>query len=155
MSRKHIVATPLIMIASWALSPMISGNTNVAPNIATTCWAPRPTVLGHDSRSSGATTSFAPRVPSCSFQPIDTAPPQVTPWWVTEVTPGSFDEPTCGQCLPGHGGIDTTHLHHKKRQRRGQLQVRRSELILPGPEGPGFAVGSRAHQLMLHGQVSK
>src|SRR5471030_118631 len=71
MSRKHIVAIPLIMIASCALSPMIGGNTNVAPNIATTCWAPRPTVLGHDGRSSGATTSFGPSVPSCSFQPID------------------------------------------------------------------------------------
>src|SRR4029079_15865455 len=71
ISRKQIVAMPLIMIASCGLSPMSSGNTNVAPNIATTCWAPRPTVLGHDRRSSGATTSFGPRVPSCSFQPID------------------------------------------------------------------------------------
>ena len=39
---------PLIMIASWALRPMISGKTKVAPNIATTCWAPSPTVLPHD-----------------------------------------------------------------------------------------------------------
>ena len=36
---------------------MTSGNTNVAPNIATTCWTPIPTVRGHDSRSSGRTTS--------------------------------------------------------------------------------------------------
>jgi hypothetical protein len=71
MSRKHNVAMPLIMIASWALSPMINGNTNVAPNMATTCWAPRPTVLPHDSLLSGATMSFGPSVPSCSFQPID------------------------------------------------------------------------------------
>ena len=50
MSRKQIVAIPLIMIASWALRPMTSGKTKVAPNIATTCWAPRPIVLPHDSR---------------------------------------------------------------------------------------------------------
>ena len=48
---------PDIMIARLGSSPMTIGNTNVAPNIATTCWAPRPTVRGHDSRSSGFTTS--------------------------------------------------------------------------------------------------
>ena len=52
----------LIMIASCGLRPMTSGKTKVAPNIATTCWAPRPTVLPHDSRSSGATTSSGPKV---------------------------------------------------------------------------------------------
>ncbi len=55
MSRKAIVAMPLIMIASCGLSPMISGKTKVAPNIATTCWAPSPAVRPHESRSSGAT----------------------------------------------------------------------------------------------------
>ena len=77
MSRKQIVAIPLIMIASWALRPMTSGKTKVAPNIATTCWAPSPTVLPHDSRSSGATTSSGPIVlPSpCSFQPKPKAIP--------------------------------------------------------------------------------
>ncbi len=55
-----MVATPLIMIASWGLSPMTSGKTKVAPNIATTCWAPRPAVLPQDRRSSGATTSSGP-----------------------------------------------------------------------------------------------
>src|SRR3954463_5873752 len=48
-----IVATPLIMIARFGFSPMTMGKTNVAPNIATTCWAPMPMVRGHDSRSSG------------------------------------------------------------------------------------------------------
>ena len=45
------------MIARFGSSPMMIGNTNVAPNIATTCWAPSPIVLGQDSRSSGLTTS--------------------------------------------------------------------------------------------------
>ena len=44
---------PLIMIASCGLRPMMIGKTNVAPNIATTCCAPRPTVAAQDSRSSG------------------------------------------------------------------------------------------------------
>ena len=66
------MAMPLIMIASCGFSPMISGKTNVAPNIATTCWAPRPTVRPQDSRSSGATASPGGGVlPSCTtFQPI-------------------------------------------------------------------------------------
>ena len=75
MSRNTIVAMPLIMIASCGLSPMTSGNTNVAPNIATTCWAPRPTVFPHERRSSGATTSSGPSVrPSpFSFHPTPSA----------------------------------------------------------------------------------
>ena len=70
-----MVATPLIMIASWGFSPMTSGKTNVAPNMATTCWAPRPAVLPHDRRSSGATTSLGPSVrPSpFNFQPKPSA----------------------------------------------------------------------------------
>src|SRR4029079_9175451 len=36
---------------------MSTGKTNVAPNMARTCCAPRPTVRPHDSRSSGRTTS--------------------------------------------------------------------------------------------------
>ena len=36
---------PLNMIARLGSSPMTIGKTNVAPNIATTCWAPRPAVL--------------------------------------------------------------------------------------------------------------
>ena len=51
------MATPLIKIASCGLSPITIGKTKVAPNIATTCWAPRPTVRGHDSRSSARTTA--------------------------------------------------------------------------------------------------
>src|SRR6185436_17161868 len=86
---------PLIMIASCGLSPMSIGNTKVAPNIATTCWAPRPTVLGHDSRSSGATTSFGPRVPSCSFQPIDILPPWLASCGVT------LWQPMLGNMIPG------------------------------------------------------
>ncbi len=36
---------------------MMIGNTNVAPNIDTTCWLPSPMVLPQLSRSPGATTS--------------------------------------------------------------------------------------------------
>ena len=66
-----MVAIPLIMMASWGLSPMISGNTNVAPNIATTCCAPKPTVRPHESRSSGATACPGGGVlpPCTSVQP--------------------------------------------------------------------------------------
>ncbi len=61
---QHVVAMfgatfvfPLIMIARLGSSPMMIGKTKVAPNIATTCCAPMPTVRGHDKRSSGATAS--------------------------------------------------------------------------------------------------
>ncbi len=37
--------------------PVNTGTRKVAPNIATTCWAPMPRVRGQLSRSSGATTS--------------------------------------------------------------------------------------------------
>lgn len=37
--------------------PVSSGTRNVAPNIATTCWAPMPIVRGHVIRSSGRTIS--------------------------------------------------------------------------------------------------
>jgi hypothetical protein len=57
MSRKQIVAMPLIMMASCGLSPITMGKTNVAPNIATTCCAPRPIVRGQESLSSGRTTA--------------------------------------------------------------------------------------------------
>ena len=36
--------------------PVSTGTKNVAPNIATTCWAPSPMVRGQLSRSPGATT---------------------------------------------------------------------------------------------------
>jgi hypothetical protein len=49
------VQTPDIMMARFGSRPMMIGNTNVAPNIATTCCAPTPIVLGQDSRSSGLT----------------------------------------------------------------------------------------------------
>ena len=45
------------MIARLASNPITSGNTNVAPNIATTCCAPRPTVLPQPNRWCGATAS--------------------------------------------------------------------------------------------------
>src|SRR6478609_10434173 len=71
-SRNRIVQTPDIMIARLAFKPMINGKTNVAPNIATTCCAPTPIVLGQDNRSSGRTTSPSDRgLPSpTSFHPI-------------------------------------------------------------------------------------
>ena len=37
--------------------PVSRGTRNVAPNIATTCWAPMPIVRGHERRSPGRTTS--------------------------------------------------------------------------------------------------
>src|SRR5215217_1810845 len=52
-----MVAIPLIMMASCGLSPITIGNTKVAPNIATTCCAPRPTIRGQDRRSSTRTTA--------------------------------------------------------------------------------------------------
>src|SRR6476469_638755 len=71
-SRNRIVQTPDIMIARFGSRHMISGNTKVAPNIATTCWAPTPIVLGHDRRSSGRTTApSGSGLPSpTSFHPI-------------------------------------------------------------------------------------
>ncbi len=59
ISRKMIVATPDIITARFGLSPMIAGNTNVAPNIATTCCAPRPAIRSEESRSPGRTTAPA------------------------------------------------------------------------------------------------
>ncbi|WP_418608495.1 hypothetical protein [Georgenia sp. SUBG003] len=38
-------------------NPVSSGTRKVAPNMATTCWAPMPMVAGQLSRSCGATTS--------------------------------------------------------------------------------------------------
>ena len=48
---------PENMMARLASNPMTSGKTNVAPNIATTCWAPTPTVLPQGRRWLGATGS--------------------------------------------------------------------------------------------------
>ena len=52
-----MVQIPENMMARLGSRPITSGKTNVAPNIATTCCAPSPTVLPHGSRSSGATGS--------------------------------------------------------------------------------------------------
>src|SRR6478735_10114365 len=56
-SRNRIVQIPENMIARFGSSPMTSGKTNVAPNMATTCWAPTPTVLPQGSRWRGPTAS--------------------------------------------------------------------------------------------------
>ena len=48
---------PENMIARLGSSPITSGKTKVAPNIATTCWAPSPTVLPHGSLWCGATAT--------------------------------------------------------------------------------------------------
>src|SRR5258708_40246345 len=77
-----MVATPLINMASCGLRPMTRGNTNVAPNIATTCCAPSPTVRGQDRRSSGRTTApgggvlppYATRQPTPALFGIDVRP---------------------------------------------------------------------------------
>src|SRR5690606_12748027 len=49
--------------------PVRSGTRKVAPNMATTCWAPKPIVRGQESRSSGRTiASGLTLAPSpCSF----------------------------------------------------------------------------------------
>ncbi len=52
-----MVQIPENMMARLGSRPITRGKTNVAPNIATTCWAPSPIVLPHGSRSSGATGS--------------------------------------------------------------------------------------------------
>ena len=41
---------PENMMARLGSSPITSGKTNVAPNMATTCWAPRPAVVPQLSR---------------------------------------------------------------------------------------------------------
>ena len=46
---------PENMMARLGSRPMTSGKTKVAPNMATTCWAPTPIVLPHGSRWPGAT----------------------------------------------------------------------------------------------------
>ena len=58
-------------IARLGSSPITTGNTKVAPNMATTCWAPRPTVLPHGSRSSGATGSPGAGVTSRQLNIVD------------------------------------------------------------------------------------
>ena len=57
ISRNRIVHSPENRIARLGSSPITSGNTNVAPNMATTCWAPSPVVLPQLSRWSGATAT--------------------------------------------------------------------------------------------------
>ena len=61
ISRNRIVETPLVRMASCGSRPIATGNRNVAPNMATTCWAPNPMVRGQDSRSSGRTTGRSRR----------------------------------------------------------------------------------------------
>ena len=58
-------------IARLGSSPITTGNTKVAPNMATTCWAPSPTVLPHGSRSSGATGSPGAGVTSRQLNIVD------------------------------------------------------------------------------------
>ena len=62
---------PENMMARLGSSPITSGNTKVAPNMATTCWAPIPTVLPHGSRSSGATGSPGAGVTSRQLNIVD------------------------------------------------------------------------------------
>ena len=74
ISRNSIVASPESRIARLGSSPMSTGKTNVAPNMASTCCAPRPTVRPHDSRSSGRTTSpgAGARPSPCTVHPLIT-----------------------------------------------------------------------------------
>src|SRR3954471_8892856 len=70
MSRKSRVPMPEKSSVVDGGKPVMNGTRNVAPNIATTCWAPSPIVRGQVSRSPGSTISCAPTfLPSpCSVQ---------------------------------------------------------------------------------------
>src|SRR3954470_19918844 len=57
MRRNRIVEIHENLIGGLGSNPMTMGKTKVAPNIATTCWAPTPTVLPHGSRWLAATGS--------------------------------------------------------------------------------------------------
>src|SRR5258708_37343223 len=57
MIRNSTVPTPENSSVVVGGKPVSTGTRNVAPNIATTCWAPMPMVRGQLSRSSGATTA--------------------------------------------------------------------------------------------------
>ena len=90
LGAQHVVAMfgatfvfPLTMGLNPQLAIMMSGKTKVAPNMATTCCAPRPTVLPQLSLSSGATTSpGASALPSpWSFQPMAMRPPGGSVAW--------------------------------------------------------------------------
>ena len=56
MRRKMIVPRPENKSVVLTGKPVRVGTSRVAPNMAMTCCIPIPIVLGHDSRSSGATT---------------------------------------------------------------------------------------------------
>src|SRR4029078_6102562 len=56
INRNSTVPTPENSRVVAGGKPVSTGTRNVAPNIATTCWAPSPRVLGQLRRSSGATT---------------------------------------------------------------------------------------------------
>src|SRR5688500_11732829 len=139
---------PLIMIARLAFSPMMIGNTKVAPNMATTCWAPRPVVLPQDRRSSGATaapgggvlppyTTFHPNdmQASCTYAPVladrrslwptrASLPSLCTRAVVTCIMWASKHVPNrrrvhCGMLL-----TDVAHGHDPQGERQVQPQVR-------------------------------
>src|SRR5882757_1408473 len=57
MIRNSTVPTPENSSVVVGGKPVSTGTRNVAPNMATTCWAPMPMVRGQLSRSSGATTA--------------------------------------------------------------------------------------------------
>src|SRR4051794_4867192 len=57
MSRKNSVPRPEKNSVVAGGKPVIRGTVKVDPNIATTCWAPMPTVRPQPRRSSGRTTA--------------------------------------------------------------------------------------------------
>src|SRR3569833_1393434 len=102
------------------------GKTNVAPYIATTRWAPMPTVLPQESRSAGATTSpgARPRPSPCSFHPIAMAALQ-------RVDAGNLDRhlrldivENCQTARSAVVTLDTPHPQDVKREREVEPQVR-------------------------------
>src|SRR5690348_10803170 len=136
-------------MASCGLSPMMMGKTNVAPNIATTCCAPSPTVRGQDSRSSGRTTAPGGGVlPPCTTRHPTTAMTHTA--FHVEVAPRMRGQagylmgkssPTCGTRV---GRLSQpAHLEYPQREREVQTQGRRAheradgtfELGDPVPQG--------------------
>src|SRR3954447_15023093 len=150
-SRKMIVQIPLNMIARFGSSPMTIGKTKVAPNMATTCWAPIPTVLPHGSRwrgptatpGSGSTTSHLNidmmMHPFCSRDPAPSGHKLVTHmthprgrtmpkerrdrWHLLRPGPNRSRRPA-GPCQRAISGRSAGDLEDPQRHRDVEAQVR-------------------------------
>src|SRR5690348_1604830 len=91
MTRNSTVPIPENSSVVAGGNPDSTGTRNVAPNIATTCWAPMPMVRGQLSRSSGATTKASD---GTGFQPSEITVVDYTPSAV--LAPDGRSTPTVG-----------------------------------------------------------